>query len=299
MFEQGTGLMRALGAAFVLALATLLWALWNLDYYVLPLEHRPAHAKHTLLRPGMGFGLWMGLAALACIGLNLLYLVRRARRPRFPVWRLGSLRGWMTVHVATGVLALLCALLHAAMAPRDTIGGHAFQALLVLLVTGAVGRYLYAYVPRATNGRELALEEVKARLGRLSTEWDQGQQRFREHVRGVVLEAVERRQWKSSFFSRALALVGVQRDLRRALASVEREGRAQGIAEDEIEETLELARRAWRTALMAAHFEDVRAITNSWRWLHRWVAALLVLLVLLHVVFALLYSAFLLDGGLT
>jgi hypothetical protein len=91
----------------------------------------------------------------------------------------------------------------------------------------------------------------------------------------------------------------VQRDLRRALASVEHEGRAQGIADDEIEETLELARRAWRTALLAAHFEDVRAISNSWRWLHRWVAALLVLLVLLHVVFALLYSAFLLDGGLT
>ena len=70
----------------------------------------------------------------------------------------------MTSHVATGILAFLCATLHAAMNPRDTVGGHAFLALFVLLVTGAIGRYFYAWVPRAANGRELELEEVKLRL---------------------------------------------------------------------------------------------------------------------------------------
>ncbi len=69
----------------------------------------------------------------------------------------------MTSHVATGILALLCAMLHGAMAPGDTVDGHAFLALTVLLVTGAIGRYFYAYVPRAANGRELELSEVKQR----------------------------------------------------------------------------------------------------------------------------------------
>ena len=46
-------------------------------------------------------------------------------------------------------------------------------------------------------------------------------------------------------------------------------------------------RRAHHTALVAAHFEDVRALCNSWRYLHRWVAALMVLLVVLHIVYAL------------
>jgi len=42
------------------------------------------------------------------------------------------------------------------------------RALVVLLATGAVGRYFYAWVPRAANGHELALADVKARLGRIA-----------------------------------------------------------------------------------------------------------------------------------
>ena len=70
----------------------------------------------------------------------------------------------MTSHVATGILAFLLATLHAAMAPRHTVGGHACGRSAFLLVTGAIGRYFYAYVPRAANGRELELDEVKTRL---------------------------------------------------------------------------------------------------------------------------------------
>ena len=65
--------------------------------------------------------------------VNLLYLIRRT--PRYKV-RLGSLQAWMTSHIATGILALLCTMLHAAMSPEDTVGGHAFWALAVLIVTG-------------------------------------------------------------------------------------------------------------------------------------------------------------------
>ncbi|MHC4222578.1 MAG: NAD(P)-binding domain-containing protein [Planctomycetota bacterium] len=286
--EQGTGLINALGVGFALSLSALAWALWHLDYYSLPFVERPAHSKHFLLRPTLGVGLWLGIASSVLIGLNLLYLLRRA--PRVP-FRFGSLKLWMTSHVATGILALLCAMLHGGMSPRDTPGGHALWAMAVLVVTGAIGRYFYAYVPHAANGRELDLAEVKARLGRMSTEWDQGQVRFRERARTEVSEMVEKRQWKGSFFGRVLALLGVQRDLRRTLAHLEEQGREEGVAQDEIDETMRLARRAHRAALMAAHYEDLRAVLVTWRYVHRWVTALMVLLVVVHIVHALAFGS--------
>jgi thioredoxin reductase len=286
--EQGTGLINALGVGFALSLSALAWALWHLDYYSLPFVERPAHSKHFLLRPTLGVGLWLGIAAAALIGLNLLYLLRRA--PRIP-FRLGSLKLWMTSHVATGILALLCAMLHGGMSPRDTPGGHALWAMAVLVVTGAIGRYFYAYVPRAANGRELELAEVRARLGRMSTEWDQGQVRFRERARAEVSELVEKKQWRGSFFGRVLALLGVQRDLRRILARLEEQGREEGVAQDEIDETIRLTRRAHRAALMAAHYEDLRAVLVTWRYVHRWVTALMVLLVVVHIVHALAFGS--------
>ncbi|MHC4408663.1 MAG: NAD(P)-binding domain-containing protein, partial [Planctomycetota bacterium] len=285
--EQGSGLTKALGLGFFLALGALLFAVWNLDYYDLPDSLRPTHDKHAWLRPSRGLGLWLGIAATAMVVVNLLYLVRRAPRWGFSF---GSLKLWMTSHVATGILALLCALLHGAMAPQETPGGNALWGLAALLITGAIGRYFYAYVPRAANGRELELAEVKAQIGRMSGEWDQGQRQFRARARAEVDALIENRQWKGSFFGRVLALVGVRRDLRKVLRKLEAEGAAQGVLPEQVRETLLLARRAHRTALMASHFEDLRAILNTWRFLHRWFAALVVLLILMHIAHALLYG---------
>jgi len=288
--EQGTGLVQALAAAFGMAVVALAWALVHRDYYLLEAAQRPLHPDHHFLRPGFGAGLAFGVASVALVGLNLLYLLRRSPRVAF---RLGSLQLWMTSHVATGILAFLCAMLHGAMAPGDTVGGHAFWALAVLLLTGAVGRYFYAYVPRAANGRELELAEVKAELAHLSGEWDAGHRRFRERAHREVDALIEKRQWRGSFAGRVAALLGVQTDLRRVLARLAEQGREAGVPEEQVQETLWLARRAHRTALMAAHFEDLRAILASWRWLHRWVAALMVLLLIVHIVSALAFRALL------
>jgi len=291
--EQGTGLVRALAIGFSLALAALLWTLVHFDYYGLPLAERPAHPKHHVLRPGRGLGLEFGILAAVLIGVNLLYLVRRSPRFRFEA---GSLRAWMTSHVATGILAFLCAVLHGAMAPRSTPGGHAFWALAVLLATGAIGRYFYAWVPRAANGREIALAEAKARLERRLSSGGDGDRRFRESALKDVAALVERRQWRSSFFGRVLALAGVERDLRALAQRLARAGRAEGVPDAEVRETIALAREAGRAALMVAHYEDLRAVLSTWRYLHRWVAVLMVVLVLLHVVSALTYGEFV-GGG--
>ena len=225
---------------------------------------------------------------------NLSYLARRS--PSIP-FSLGSLQKWMTAHVATGIGALLLALLHGAMAPRDTLGGHALWGLLFLVITGAIGRYFYSFVPRAANGRELALEDLQARLAALSSEWDSVGGDFAERVRMRIGEIVAAGRWEGSFLRRLVSLLSSQRKLRRVLATLRLDAREQGLAEDQVAELADVARRAHRTALMAAHYEELRALLASWRYFHRWVALLMVLLVAMHVVTALRYADLGLPGG--
>lgn len=279
-----SGLVPALGTGFLLACAALIWTLANSDYYLLSMAERPTHPKHAWLRPGLGLGLWMGIAALLLVAVNLLYLARRSPRVRLAY---GSLRAWMTSHVVTGILAFLCALLHSAMAPRDTVGGHALWALLVLLGTGAIGRYFYAWVPRAANGRELELDEVKARIERFSG----GDAEFEGLVRDEVQRLIHRRQWRGSFAGRALALLGFQLDLGRALSRLEREARSRGVSAADRARSRALAREAHRKALLVAHLEDLRALLNTWRWVHRWAALLMSVLLFLHIASALAFGA--------
>ena len=291
--EQGTGLRQALRAAGVCAFAVLVFALWNLDYYGLPLEQRPAHPKHLMLRPGDGLGLAFGIGAIGLVLTNLAYLLRRS--PRFKV-SFGSLERWMTVHVATGIAAVLFGLLHAAMTPRDTVGGHSLWMLVALLVTGAIGRYFYAYVPRAANGRELAIDEIRERAHALPKEWGGTKQAFGEAARAEVLQLIKAKQWNSSLLGRMFALLGDRRALRRSLARIELAGIREQVDRAEIDETLGLVRRAHDNALAAAHYEDLRAIAGTWRYLHRWGAVLMVALVALHVAHALIYGNYF-GGG--
>ena len=291
--ERAGGLVISLATAFLLAIAALLWSLRFQDYYGADAVGRSGHPLHDWLRPSRGVGLALGLASVGLITANLAYLVRRS--PRFSL-ALGSLQGWMTAHVVTGILALILAFLHAGLAPLNTVGGHALAALGVLVVTGAIGRYFYSFVPRAANGQELALDEVKTSLAELSAGWEQTHREFGARVRDEVQRLVESGHWKGSFVRRLVALLRSQRTVRRGLARLRDEGRREGVAPDQLAEVLGLARRAHRTALMAAHYEDLRGLLASWRYLHRWFALLMVLLVVAHVVTALRFGE-LLGGG--
>ena len=285
--ERGNGLLVGLGAALALTAVVLAWTLVFRGYYALAPHDRVARPEHDWLRPSAGVGLGLGIVAAALIATNLAYLLRR--RVGGPI-RFGSLYAWMTSHVATGILALVLALVHAALAPGNTVGGHALILLGVLVLTGAIGRYFYAYVPRAANGRELEIEEIEASLAGLSGEWDQGQRGFGERARREVQQLVDRGRWRTSFLSRLTALWRSQSELGQCLRRLEGDARAEGLPERQIQELVSLAERAHRAGLMASHFEELRALLTSWRYLHRWVALLMVLLLVWHVINALRYS---------
>ncbi|MBL8861654.1 MAG: NAD(P)-binding domain-containing protein [Planctomycetes bacterium] len=285
--EQGTGLGPALGAAFVLAALVLAWVFVHQDYYRLPAVERPHHPAHPRLAPTGVVGLWCGVAAALCVLANLAYLARRSQR--FP-WIPGSLRAWMTSHVATGLGALLLVLVHGAMDPRPTHGGRAAWALCFLVLTGAIGRYLYSFVPRAANGRELELEEARTQVVALSSEWDRGRGGFSERIRAEVDRTSAQARWTGPLVVRLAGLFRERHAARRRLAALRAQALREGVAPPEVERLIDLARRAQRAALLADHHEELRGILASWRYFHRWVALFFVLVLAWHVLLALRYA---------
>lgn len=289
----GSSLLKVLTTAFAIALGVLGWTFAFGSYYELDPSQRLGHAAHAWLHPSSGPGLAFGVVGAGLIALNLSYLPRRSQSIRFQ-W--GSLQKWMNAHVLSGILALVCIIAHSAMHPKHTVGGHAFAALAFLVATGAIGRYFYSFVPHAANGRELQIDEVRTRLAHLTGEWDRGQSQFADRVRSEIERLVQTGQWKSGFFQRVAMLVTGERRLARSLRDIKAEAQQSGLAEDQITDCLHLARRAHREALVAAHFEDLRGIVASWRYFHRWVALLMVALVVVHIVTALQYGN-LFEGG--
>jgi thioredoxin reductase len=283
--EDDTGanksaLLRSLLLGLALAMGALSWVAYHGDYYGLEPVARVDHADHAWLQPSGTLGLGVGIAAAASIAINLAYLLRRSPRVG---WRLGSLKNWMTLHVFSGIAALVLALLHSSLAPGDTVGGHALAALGVLVLTGAIGRYFYAFVPRAANGKELALDEVRESLAGLEAEFDRERERLAGEVRREVDAQLNEAHWGRGFVQRLVGLVAARRRQARGRARLIHLAREEGLPEDQVQRIAQLVTQAHRRSLAAAHFEDLRGILSAWRWLHRWVGLFLVLLIGLHV----------------
>ena len=288
--EDTAGLFLALLGALAGTALALVWVVLFRDYYALPLAERPHHDLDAWLRPSGSVGLGLGIAAAILIVANLTYLLRKSSR--VPLW-IFSLQSWMTSHVATGVLILVLATLHAAMAPKHTVGGHALLGLAILVTTGAIGRYFYSFVPHAANGQDMRLDEVRAKLAGLSAELDREHRGIGERVHQEVETLIQERHWQHSLPRRIFALLLSRRRLKEARRALRRDSLESGLPPEQVRNIEGLVRTAQRTALAAAHFEDLRGLLSSWRYLHRWVALLMVLLVIVHIFTALRFGSIL------
>jgi thioredoxin reductase/ferredoxin len=282
--DRATGVLVAAAVASAGLAALAAMRLGFAAYYALPVSARTASPWHAALRPQGPLALAAGVLAVALFAANLCYLVRR--RPRLGRLLPGSLRGWMDAHVVTGIAACLCAVLHSAFSLRDASGGHALLAMIVVVLAGAVGRWLYAFVPRAQNGRQADLEEVGAQVAAIAGEWDQKGRGFGSELRAQVEALVAGARLGRGFVARFAGLVRSQRRLARTLRELRAAARRDGVPAGEVQHLVQLARRSHRLALQLTHFDEVRGLLATWRWLHRWLALLLLLLVVVHVVTA-------------
>ncbi len=282
--DKGTGLLVALAGTLLGMLALLVHRVLRGEYYDLPASARASSPWHDVLRPQGQLGLLAGVAAVALFFANLCYLVRRS--PRFGRRLPGSLKLWMNAHIATGLAACLLAMVHSGFLLRDTAGGHALLAMAVVVVTGGVGRWFYSFVPRAQNGRQQNLEELQAKVTAIAGEWDRTGAGFGSEVRTMVEGLAERARFGRGFLARLLGLLQAEYHLRREMARLRVKARQEGIPQSEVHHVLGLAWQSHRLAMQLSHYEEVRGILSTWRWMHRWLALLLLLLLVVHVVTA-------------
>lgn len=286
--DTTTPLLWATGLLLFLAIAMVLWGAFHLDYYTATLAERTLKDVHTLLRPSGKVGVALGIIAVLLFAWNLTYLARRsARVGRFLP---GSLRFWMGSHVFTGFASFFFVMVHAGFIYRLTVGGFAMLSLGVVLTAGLVGRYFYSIVPHAANGREMRLDEVRARLTNLATTWEKSSRGLGESVRARVDALVAQDRWRPTLVGRAWQMLVSHFRIRRALRDLRHDHAFNDVPESERVELLDLARRSFRLSLQIAHYEEIRAVLSTWRYVHGWLALLMVLFVVAHVATAIRYA---------
>jgi hypothetical protein len=143
--------------AWLVALAiVLIISGYGFDYYTLRAVDRPFSPKHDALRPSGPIGIKLGMFGVFLFFLIYLYPLRKK-------WgwlaRQGNSRHWLDFHVVLGTLSPVIVAFHATF-KFGNIAGLAFWSMLTVTLSGFVGRYLYAQIPRNVNSAELTMKEM-------------------------------------------------------------------------------------------------------------------------------------------
>jgi hypothetical protein len=130
---------------------------YGADYYWASAAQRAFSPKHLYLKPSGTIGLRLGMVGFLMFLLIYLYPLRKRW-----AWlgRQGSSRHWLDFHVLLGLAAPVVITFHASF-KFSGIAGVAYWIMMIVSLSGVVGRYLYAQIPRSINFAELSLKEAQ------------------------------------------------------------------------------------------------------------------------------------------
>jgi hypothetical protein len=127
------------------------------DFYRTPLAERAHHAGYWQWKAGGTIGHALGIVGSALMVLMLGYSLRK----RVPALRrLGALSRWLDVHIYLGVFGPLLVILHSTFKVHGLVA-LSFWSMVLVALSGVLGRYLYLQIPRTRAGEEIALAELE------------------------------------------------------------------------------------------------------------------------------------------
>lgn len=157
---------RALADVVVLALlagiAAAVWLTLSHDawsYYTTPLRIRGYAPSHRFLRPSGIGGHLLGICGTMFLFLTLLYVARK--KLRF-LARFGSVPKWLSAHVFCGVFGPILITFHTSLKFNGLISV-AYWSMVLVVLSGFIGRSLYIRIPKTLRGKELSRTEIEQR----------------------------------------------------------------------------------------------------------------------------------------
>ncbi len=129
-----------------------------LDYYATPFTERPHHDAYKRLKPGGSLSHGFGIFGSALLVMLLLYSVRK-RTALFG--NFGFMSRWLTVHIYMGLTGPALIVLHSTFKLNGLVAV-SFWSMITVLLSGILGRYLYAQIPKNKAGIEKKGSEIVA-----------------------------------------------------------------------------------------------------------------------------------------
>lgn len=275
-------LLAGIASAILVLAALFLLGGWN--YYSVPLRSRGYAPGHRLLRPAGKGGQLFGITGTAVTLLTLLYVLRKKFRG---LSRIGTQKRWLEAHIFCGIVGPVLITLHTAL-KFNGIVSVAYWSMVLVVLSGFVGRYLYVRVPKTIRGKELSLEELSARADELAAELESSS--IPESLVARIRE-FERRLFKRAGGPKGnVGLFLGDWRLNRELSRFRTEIRAHSAHTERLERALALMRERAVLLRRISSLAQTKKLFSLWHVFHKPLVYVMLAIAVLHVAIALYFG---------
>jgi len=138
---------------------TILLGINGYQYYSTPLEERFFSPDHVLLKPSGAWGHGFGIIGtlMMIVGVSVYMIRKRYRR----FFNIGYLKHWLEFHIFLCSVGPVLVLYHTAF-KFGGIVSISFWSMVLVVLSGVVGRFIYLQIPRSIQGQELSINELNS-----------------------------------------------------------------------------------------------------------------------------------------
>lgn len=258
-----------LNVVVLAALAGVLVALWVLvehggwRYYRTPLGIRGYLPEHAFLRPSGTGGHLLGIAGTLVLLCTLPYVARKRVKA---LRKVGSMMGWLEFHIFCGLFGPILITFHTSL-KFNGIVSVAYWSMVLVVLSGFVGRYLYVRIPKTIRGTELTQTEIEERARELRALLNEATLpanlllRIEETERALLADIGQHRTFTQ--------LLRGGFEARRKTAALRREIRGSGLNRQLLHEALDLVHKRVVLLQRIAHLKKTRQAFQLWHVFHR------------------------------
>jgi hypothetical protein len=280
MTKGVTGILRSgVTMGLIVSAVLIFWAFAGLggwSYYRAPLAVRAYSGAHRTLRPSGPIGQTFGVIGAVMVLVPFAYMgLKRLRRSSGK-----TLRGWLEIHLFCGIVGPVLVTLHTSFKFNGIVSA-AYWSMMIVMLSGFVGRYLYVRIPRSIRGVELSHAELDAQAQQLHDDLE-------THAGGAAImahiDALERRtvppqgrglSWTGLLFGE----IGVRLALRRFRAVLA----ASGLRPDDRDALLRLTSERVLLLRRAEYLQRTKRAFALWHVFHLPLVYVMLAIVTLHV----------------
>lgn len=270
----------------VIVIFTTIWLVYNgLHYYRISPGERVFQPDHAFLKPSGLIGHGVGIIGSLFMIMGVTSYMAR-KRFRF-LSRIGLLKHWLEVHIFLCTLGPILVLFHTSFKFGGLVA-ISFWSMVIVFLSGIIGRFIYIQIPRSIEGRELSLNEVKAMKNAIPGISDNSFN-LSEESYNILVDSVKTRVElynKNSF----VRYIKRNRDDRRAIQTVKNILKENSLPEKEYKNLMSLIKDDIRLNRKIDRLEMMHNLFRYWHVAHLPFAMVMLIIMVIHVGVTILFG---------